>query len=182
MRRLGVDFECEAADIDESTRERESPEETAVRLARAKAEAIAARRRDSWVLGADQVIALGGRRFSKPGSAEQAREQLSDLAGKTHHLITATALVSPQGRLLDDAIAYEMQMRPLTPAEIAAYVKEDEPYDCAGSYKIEAGGIRLFRALRGDDYTAIVGLPLTRVYALLERSGFFEAGQSNDHA
>lgn len=175
LERLGLDFESRAADIDESAPGDEAPERTACRLARAKAEAVAADLPNAWVIGADQVIALEARRFRKPGGAKRAREQLSELAGKAHRLIVATALVTPRGRLFEDVLEHQMQMRPLTPDQIASYVEEDEPYDCAGSYKIEAGGIRLFRALRGDDYTAIVGLPLTRVRALLERAGFFEA-------
>ncbi|MFW5966086.1 MAG: Maf family protein [Persicimonas sp.] len=175
LKRLGLDFECRAADIDESAPDDEAPEQTARRLARAKAEKVAAEFSEAWVIGADQVVALEQRRFHKPGGEVRAREQLSELAGKTHRLIAATALITPRGRLFEDLLEHKMQMRPLTPDQIAAYVEEDEPYDCAGSYKIEAGGIRLFRALRGDDYTAIVGLPLTRVYALLEHAGFFEA-------
>lgn len=174
LERLGLAFTTVAANIDEAALEGEAPEQTAQRLALQKAEAVRRDHPDHWVLGADQVIALGDRRFSKPGNAANARRQLAALSGKTHRLITAVALIGPDGRRFEDVARYEMQMRRLTDAEIAEYVAEDQPTDCAGAYKIEAGGIRLFHALRGDDYTAIVGLPLTRVRQLLERAGFFE--------
>jgi septum formation protein len=172
MKRLGLDFETCAADIDESSVEGESPEQTAIRLAAHKARAISRRRPQAFVIGADQVIALGDERFSKPESADNARRQLQELSGQTHHLITAVAIACPDGTLLEDVVDYQMHMRTLSDAEIAAYVAEDSPTDCAGAYKIEAGGIRLFRALSGDDYTAIVGLPLTRVWHLLEKAGY----------
>jgi septum formation protein len=172
MQRLGLNFETCPADIDESCLNEESPEQTARRLAGAKARAVSQRRPRAYVIGADQVIALGDTRFSKPGSPDKARRQLAQLSGKTHHLITAVAVVRPDGTLYDAVADYRMQMRTLSDDEIAAYVAEDSPTDCAGAYKIEAGGIRLFRALRGDDYTAIVGLPLTRVWHLLEDAGY----------
>jgi septum formation protein len=172
MERLGLAFEVSAADVDESVLGDETPGQTAGRLAELKARTVAADHPQAWVVGADQVIALDGQRFSKPGDAASARAQLSRLSGRTHRLITAVAVVAPGAELFADQIEYAMQMRSLTDAEIAEYVDRDRPLDCAGSYKIEAGGIGLFRALRGDDYTAIVGLPLTRVRRLLERSGF----------
>lgn len=175
MERLGLEFEAQSADVDESSRDDETPAQTAQRLAVAKAQAVAAERPDAWVIGADQVIAIEGERLGKPGSAERARRQLATLSGKTHRLITAIALRTPDGQLHEACVEYQMQMRPLSDDEIAAYVAADNPTDCAGSYKIEAGGIRLFRALRGDDYTAIVGLPLTRVWHLLEQAKYFEA-------
>ncbi|MFP4596856.1 MAG: Maf family protein [Persicimonas sp.] len=175
MRRLGLSFDICPADIDESAAPREAPEALAGRLARQKARRVAQVRPDTWIIGADQVIALGDKRFSKPGDELSARAQLAELSGRTHRLITAVALLSPAGEFFEDVVVFEMQMRTLADEEIAAYVAEDMPLDCAGSYKIEAGGIRLFRALRGDDYTAIVGLPLTRVRTLLERGGYFNA-------
>ncbi len=174
LERLGVDFEAEAADLDEAALVGESPAQTAQRLALAKARAIRLSHPDAHVLGADQVIALGEQRFSKPGDEEGARRQLAELSGKTHQLLTAVALVCPDGRTFEDLAEYRMSMRPLSGEEIAAYVAEDRPTDCAGAYKIEAGGIRLFHSMAGDDYTAIVGLPLTRVRRLLEQAHFFD--------
>ena len=95
------------------------------------------------------------------------------MQGRTHELLCAVALVGPDDRMRTELVRFEMVMRPLTRAQIEAYVARDEPLDCAGSYMLEAGGIQLFDAMRGDDYTAIVGLPLTRVRALLEWAGLF---------
>lgn len=146
---------------------------TARRLAALKASTVAERHPDACVLGADQVVAVDGLLLTKPGSVEAAVDQLKTLSGRTHRLVNAIALRTPSGSILEDTIAFEMQMRELTDSQIRAYVEEDTPLDCAGSYKIESAGIRLFRALRGDDYTAIIGLPLTRVRNILETAGYF---------
>lgn len=170
--RLHLPYEVIPADVDESRREGEAPADLVVRLARWKAEAVRAMCPDAWVIGSDQVIALGDEVFHKPGSRASAQSQLARLAGKTHDLLTAVCVASPGG-LEVSTVTFEMKMRPLSDAEIRDYVATDEPLDCAGSYRIEAAGIRLFEYLRGDDYTAIVGLPLTRVWRHLDESGYF---------
>lgn len=172
MERLGVDFSSRSADIDESRRSGESPLEMARRLAADKADAVASADPDAAVLASDQVPALGDRIFRKPGGRRAAVEQLRRLAGSTHQLVTAVALQTPDGRLHTDEVVYQMQMRPLTDDQIRRYVDEDAPFDCAGAYKIEAAGIRLFEATRGDDPTAIQGLALTRVWSLLLQAGW----------
>ena len=169
--RLGLDFFTEAADVDETRAAAESPRDLAIRLARAKADAVAARHPEAWVIGSDQVIALEDRVFSKPGSHEAAVAQLLELAGVEHQLITAVCVASPRG-MEESVTTFAMHLRELTRAEIEAYVREEEPLDCAGSYRIEAGGIRLFEHLRGDDFTAIIGLPLTAVGRLLRETGY----------
>lgn len=176
MDRLGLEYVADAAHVDEARIAQEHPQSLAERLARAKAEAVALRHPGAWVIGGDQVIALGDRIYSKPGDAAGACAQLAELAGRTHQLITAVCVVAPGGQRYAEAVVFEMCMRPLDASAIAVYVAEDAPHDCAGAYRIEAGGIRLFESLAGDDYTAIIGLPLTRVWSLLERSGFFAGG------
>ncbi|MFU8803367.1 MAG: Maf family protein, partial [Bradymonadaceae bacterium] len=131
------------------------------------------------VVGADQVIALDDIIASKPGTARAARAQLARQAGRTHDLHTAVAVVTPDQEVFDDIVHFRMEMRPLSDEEIAAYVAEEAPLDCAGSYKIESGGIRLFRSMHGDDFTAIIGLPLTRVWSLLEEAGYFSAPRAS---
>jgi septum formation protein len=175
MARLDLPFEAVGADVDESALPDEAPMATALRLARAKAAHLGQRYDGAFVIGADQVISLDGVRLSKPGTVEAACEQLSRQAGRCHDLYTAVAVHTPEGTIFDEIVHFAMEMRPLTPSEIELYVDTDRPLDCAGSYKIEAGGIRLFRAMRGEDYTAIIGLPLTRVWALLDKSGYFAA-------
>jgi septum formation protein len=173
MARLGLDFSAESADIDETALPEETPVQTAVRLARQKARAVADAHPRCYVIGADQTIDVDGARLKKPGSIQKAVEQLQRLSGQTHRLTTAVCVVAPDDRIVEQKVVFAMEMRELTDPEIDAYVHEDTPIDCAGSYKIEAGGIRLFRSLRGDDYTAIIGLPLTRVWNILEKAGYF---------
>ncbi|RAL21684.1 septum formation protein Maf [Lujinxingia litoralis] len=174
LERLSLPFEAIAAQVDERRLEGESPAAMATRLADAKAKRLQQSHPDAFVLGADQVIALGDTIFQKPGNEERACEQLMQLQGRTHHLITAIALRPPAGAPLHAQVAFEMVMRPLTETQVRAYVHQDLPVHCAGSYRIEAAGIRLFEAARGDDFTAIIGLPLTRVWSLLEQAGYFE--------
>lgn len=172
LERLGLVFACDSAHIDESPMPGEAPMALARRLAASKALAVAPRHPGAFVLGGDQVIALEGEIFHKPQSVERACEQLARLQGQSHILITAIALVSPDARLFEEQVSFEMQMRPLGPQAIERYVLRDMPLDCAGSYKIEQAGIGLFKAMRGEDYTAIIGLPLTRVVRVLELAGF----------
>ena len=172
LARLPLHFEAVDADIDETRQEGESPDWMARRLAEAKAATVASQFPEAFVLGCDQVIALGDQCFSKPGTAEKAVEQLMALQGNTHRLITSICLIAPGAPPRHSEVPFQMVMRPLSRAAIEAYVAEDEPFDCAGSYKIEAGGIRLFETTRGDDPTAIEGLPLTRVWTLLLQAGW----------
>ena len=173
LEQLGLPFEGIDADIDETPRPGEAPAQLAERLAAAKAEALGALYPDAYILGGDQVIAIDDQILHKPGTVEAACAQLAQLQGRTHDLICAIALRTPDGRLLPARADYAMDMRPLTTAQIEDYIREDMPLDCAGSFRLESRGIRLFRAMRGDDHTAIIGLPLTRVWDLLEASGVF---------
>ncbi len=173
LARLGLEFDAVDVDIDESPNQGERPDALATRLARQKARAGAALAPSAYVLGADQVISVDGALLHKPGTPERARAQLARLQGRTHDLHCAVAVHTPSGDITDAIVHYVMEMRALTDEEIARYVAQDNPVDCAGAYMIEAAGIGLFRAMRGDDYTAIIGLPLTRVRALLDATGFF---------
>lgn len=171
LERLGVPFESLDVSVDESRLPGEAPVEMARRLAVNKAKA-GSRASGGWTLGADQVIALGRDIFGKPGSAERAVEQLRTLSGQTHLLVSAVAIVGPEGEIAVEDCRYQMEMRELSSDVLESYVAFDSPLGCAGAYKIESRGIRLFSAMRGDDYTAIVGLPLTRVVNLLERASY----------
>ncbi len=170
--RLGLPFEAIDADIDETAHPDESPDALAVRLARAKALAVHATRPDAFVIGGDQVVSFSGEQLHKPRTRARAIAQLERLQGATHDIFCSVALVTPDGAVHDETVHVGMQMRRLTRAQIEAYVTEDDVLDSAGAYTIEAGGIRLFSAMRGDDYTAIIGLPLTRVLDLLERAHY----------
>lgn len=165
--RLNLPFESRTADVDESRLTGEAPKAMAKRLAAAKADAAY---ESGWVIGADQVIALEDRVFSKPGSTDVAVEQLLALQGRVHQLITSVCVKADTTR--SAVVTFEMHMRVWSREYLERYVEEDQPLDCAGSYKLEEGGIRLFEKMVGVDYTAIVGLPLTVVWSLLEETGY----------
>ncbi|MBI5853276.1 MAG: septum formation protein Maf [Planctomycetes bacterium] len=173
LARLKLPFRCVGSGIDEEKWSEgvRYPEQVAIALARAKAVTVLAHEQDAVVIGSDQVVALGDRCLGKPATPERAVEQLLELAGRTHRLLTAVAIVRIGGMVewLDDTV---MTMRPLTRAEAERYVAADSPLDCAGSYRIESLGIALFERIASDDATAIVGLPLLRTSAELRRLGF----------
>ncbi len=178
LARLGIPFETAAPAIDEEEEKRRGgaglpPEELVRWLARRKAESLAERFPDALVIGSDQAVEASGTVLGKPGSEEAAVRQLLFLAGaRTHRLLTAVAVHGArEGRTEQALDVHEVEMRPLSEDEARAYVARERPIDCAGAYKVEGAGIALFERLTGDDFTAIVGLPLTRVVALLKRFG-----------
>lgn len=172
LQRLGIPFSAERPDIDEARRRDEPPLVMARRLSGEKTDALATDFPNAAILGGDQVIALDDQIFSKPKTSRRAVEQLTALQGKTHELICAICLRMPDGSKHWAHSIYQMVMRPLDTDQIEAYVDDDSPLDCAGSYRIEAAGIRLFEATHGDDPTAIEGLPLTKVWSLLLSQGW----------
>lgn len=171
LRRLNLDFTSIDADITETRRPGEPPLEMASRLAKQKAQALAKNHKDHFILGSDQLIALDDQIFQKPKTPARALAQLTALQGKTHTLINAICLLTPNGEPLEAVSTTKMTMRPLTKAALKTYIALDQPLDCAGSYRIEAAGIRLFEATRGDDPTAIEGLPLIALWDLLIQAG-----------
>ncbi len=168
LERLGLDFESVAPHVDEDSLQTSglAPAEIARELALLKARAVFDKHPAATVIGGDQVCALGERILRKPGSASGARAQLAELSGKTHLLHTAVAVLSPRGSACHIEPA-RLAMRQLTDEEIAAYVDLDDPHDCAGSYKLEAAGIRLFERIDCADWTAIEGTPLLALCKLL---------------
>lgn len=147
-------------------------ESLVMHLARGKAAALAALHPDALVIGSDQMGELDGARLGKPHTFEAACAQLGRMAGRTHRLHTAVAVHhGATGRVETALDTHTMVMRALTPDEIARYVKADDPIDCAGSYRVESLGIALFERVTGDDFTAVIGLPLTKTVSLLARFG-----------
>lgn len=171
LARLGVPFTCEAPPYEELPVAGVDPAALVALHAREKALSTQRLHPGAWVLGADQGAVLGDRLLGKPGSVAAAIEQLLELAGRTHQLVTVVVLALPDGRVLQRETIVAMTMRPLTPGEARAYVDQDQPLDCAGSYRIEAAGPWLFDGASGDDPTAIEGLPLIAVAQLLRRAG-----------
>lgn len=173
LARLRLAFEQASPDVDESALPGESAPELAQRLALTKAEAVASRHPEAWVIGSDQVAVCEGRLLGKPGGREQAREQLRWMAGKTTHFHTAVALRRLHPRAQQTALDQtSVRMRPLSEAEIERYLDAEPAYDCAGSAKIEGLGISLCAEVQSRDPTALIGLPLIATAELLRGAGF----------
>jgi septum formation protein len=172
LERLGLPFVVAAPDLDETALASESPAQTALRLAEAKARAVAAHYPDSLVIGSDQVADCAGQPIGKPGTRERAVDQLQTLSGKTVVFHTAVALVDAgSGRCRTVLVDVASTFRTLSAGEIAAYLDREEPYDCAGSVKSEGLGIALFERIVSDDPTALIGLPLVALTRLLREEG-----------
>ncbi len=173
LERLGLPFRSVAPGVDERAIESRGgdPLDLAERLARAKAEAVAAREPDAVVVGSDQLVVFEDHVLGKPGTAARAVEQLLAMAGREHQLITAVA-VADGGKVEVKTNVARLRLRPLDEDEVARYVAADRPLDCAGSYKIESLGICLFDRIESSDQTAIIGLPLLTLCAMLRARGF----------
>ena len=172
MERLQLPFTCHSPAIDETPVSGESSLELVMRLARTKAEYAAKIYPDAIVIGSDQVAVLGKDILTKPGSHEQARAQLLQLSGHTAWFQTGLCVLnSNTGSVQVDAINCMVEFRALVIAEIDRYLTSEQPYACAGSFKSEGLGISLLTRVQGDDPTALVGLPLIRLCAMLRNEG-----------
>jgi septum formation protein len=173
LERLGLPFDLARPEVDEAALPGESPRDLAVRLAQAKAQAVACRRSDgAWALGSDQVADVEGQSLGKPGGRSAAIEQLRAMSGRVVRFHTALCLAHADGRLHADCDLTEVHMRQLSDAEIERYVDAEQPFDCAGSFKSESLGITLFERIDNRDPTALVGLPLIATCRLLRAAGF----------
>lgn len=173
LARLGLSFTTHSPDIDETPCPGEHAGNLTSRLARAKAEAVARRKTAAVVIGSDQVAEFQGRIVGKPGTADQAEAQLLEFSGHTVRFVTAVAVhCAETALLLQDSVVTEVKFRTLTPEETRRYVALDQPLDCAGGFKSESAGPTLMRAMRSDDPTAIIGLPLIALSDMLRRTGY----------
>lgn len=173
LEQVRLTFETAAPEYAEEHDSALDPDELVLELAARKARSLGDCYPRALIIGADQVAEADGQVLHKPGSAEQARQQLAALAGRTHRLLTGVAVFEPSSGRLERALdVHRMTMRPLSAAQIATYVQREQPIDCAGAYKVEGLGIALFAAMSGDDYTGIIGLPLTTTLDLLGRFGW----------
>jgi len=172
LARLGVPFEVAAPDTDETRQPGESAEALVRRLAEAKARAVAARFPDALIIGSDQVAVLGNSILGKPGTHERAVEQLAAAAGNAVTFFTGLCLFNAaSGRAQVDVIPFRVHFRPLTMNQIENYLRREQPYNCAGSFKSEGLGISLFTRLEGDDPNALIGLPQIRLIDMLAAEG-----------
>ncbi|MBA3686285.1 MAG: septum formation protein Maf [Planctomycetes bacterium] len=172
LERLGVPFRCEAPRCDEDALKPGGPRDPvalAAYLAEAKAASVAGAFPDAIVIGSDQLVALDQDVLGKPGDATGATAQLTRMSGREHRLVTALVVIS-KGQCHRHNDITTLAMRRLDAAAIARYIAADQPFDCAGSYKLECRGIALFERIDSADHSAITGLPLialtTRLRAL----------------
>jgi len=172
LERLRIPFTVAAPGVDEAPLAGESPKQTAVRLALAKAHAVALSRSESVVIGSDQVADLHGEAIGKPGNFERACSQLQRMSGQTVVFHTAVAVVCQAQQFVAQAVVpVRVRFRTLTDAEITHYLLAETPYDCAGSAKSEGLGIALLERIDNSDPSALVGLPLIETARMLRAAG-----------
>lgn len=173
LEKLSVPFECAAPEVDETSHPGESARQLVVRLAQAKAQALAARYPQHLIIGSDQVCVLDGEITGKPHSEANARLQLRKASGTIVTFYTGLALYnSANGQLQTECEPFDVHFRHLSDREIETYVRKENPLQCAGSFKSEGLGITLFERLEGRDPNTLVGLPLIALCQMLRREGY----------
>ncbi len=173
LERLQIPFHCASPAIDEAPLEDESALDLVLRLAEAKARALADRYPTALIIGSDQVAVLNGEILGKPGTVENAVRQLMGFSGQEVEFLTGLCLYNAE---LDHAEIicepFAVHFRELSESMVRDYIRRESPLDCAGSFKSEGLGICLFSRMQGDDPSALVGLPLIRLIHLLENQGY----------
>jgi septum formation protein len=173
MERLQLEFSVCSPGIDESQLDRESPEQLVVRLAQEKAGAVSTQNPAAYVIGSDQLAVFEDSIIGKPGTVDAAMSQLQRFSGNCIQFFTAVRVIcSDSGFNHGSMVLTEVVFRQLSEQEIRRYVELDQPLDCAGGFKSEAAGISLLQSMRSEDPTAIIGLPLITLSALLRHAGF----------
>ena len=171
LQRLRIPFEVISPNVDETPLTGESTPDLALRLANAKAAAVAKEHPHAWVIGSDQVADLHGAAIGKPGNFERALAQLQLMRGQAVTFHTALCLMKgAQQTTLN--VPTEVTFRKLSDEVLKSYLLAEEPYDCAGSAKSEGLGISLLESIKSDDPTALIGLPLIALTGLLRDAGF----------
>lgn len=172
LERLQVPFTTASPDADETRHPGEPPQDLVLRLAYAKANAVAPMHPDALIIGSDQVACIDDKVLGKPGNRERAVEQLTQASGREVVFYTGLCLLNATtGRSQASCEPFRVYFRRLSEARIEGYLDRERPFDCAGSFKSEGLGIALFDHLEGDDPNALVGLPMIRLIAMLESEG-----------
>jgi nucleoside triphosphate pyrophosphatase len=172
LRQAGIEPDkVDPAEIDETPLKKETPRLQALRLSRAKADAVAARSPGAFVLGSDTVVAVGLRVLGKAADENQARAYLKLLSGRAHRVLTGVTVIAPDGRSATRLGEARLQFKRLTPAELDGYVESGEWRGKAGAYGVQGRAGAFVTSLQGS-YTAVVGLPLYESLCLLEGLGF----------
>lgn len=177
LQRLRVPFACMAPHLDETAEPEELPHQLATRLAREKAQVIAKQTQGAVIIGSDQVCACGADILGKPGNQQLAQQQLMACSGRAVMFFTALYVFDQRTEKAYNVMdTTEVVFRQLSTQEIQAYLRLDEPYDCAGSFKVEQLGVTLFNAVNSQDPTALIGLPLIQLGKILRRCGINPLG------
>ena len=172
--KLEVDFITASPETDETALPNETPQQLVERLSIAKAKAVADKVDGALVIGSDQVSVIDGEIIGKPHTHENAVKQLQNASGKTVTFYTGLCLYNATTQQYQsDVVPYDVVFRKLSDEQIESYLKKEEPYNCAGSFKSEGLGIVLFEKLVGDDPNTLMGLPLIRLVKMLEQENFF---------
>ena len=176
LKRLHIDFECASPDIDETPIDGENIETMVMRLAERKAEAVSAQLADepegALIIGSDQSAVLNGEPLNKPGNFENAVKQLQAASGQRIVFQTGLCLLNTQtNRKQTLCEPYTVVFKELTSSMIENYLRKEEPYNCAGSFKSEGLGIALFEKFEGEDPNSLIGLPLIKLTQMLKNEG-----------
>lgn len=172
LTRLGLSFDVVSPQVDETALPAELPQDTACRLAQAKAGAVAARFPQAMVIGSDQVAVLEGSALGKPGNHANAVRQLKAMRGREVVFHTALCLCNgARGRSETRLVPFYVRFRDYSDAQIERYLQLEQPYDCAGSARCEGLGIALIAEMRGSDPNALIGLPLIALTEMLAAQG-----------
>ena len=172
LERLNLNFRQASPDIDETPLSGETPQQLALRLTEQKARALAPSHPDTLIIASDQVADLDGIALGKPGTEANAIEQLSLCSQRKVTFHTGLALLNTSTNNLQiEDIEFSVWFRPLNQQQIIHYIKEEQPLDCAGSFKCEGLGIALFERMAGDDPNSLIGLPLIALTNMLLNEG-----------
>lgn len=172
LERLGLDFAAAAPGVDEQALAGEAPADSALRLSMVKAHSLHEQFPDALIIGSDQVAATGSMRLDKPGNHANAVRQLRHLSGKSAEFHTAVTLLDAKtGSTESTVVLCRVTFRTLNDERIEAYLRREQPYDCAGSAKAEGLGIALIARMETEDPTSLIGLPLIALTGMLERAG-----------
>jgi MAF protein len=172
LSRLGIEFGAISPEIDESSLDGETPQALVCRLAESKAREIGTSHPPALIIGSDQVATLEGELLGKPGDHERAVAQLAMASGKQVTFYTGLCLLnSESGNCQVCCEPFHVEFRELTAEEIEHYLRKEQPYNCAGSFKSEGLGICLFKRMQGDDPASLIGLPLIHLVDMLRNEG-----------
>ena len=170
LERLCIPFQCVSPDIDEAALPGESAQQTAWRLSRDKAHAVAANYPDALVIGSDQVALLGQQQLGKPLTHENATRQLRAMRGQKVFFFTALSLLNARTNEMQTEITENsVTFRDFCDEEIESYLRKEQPYHCAASARCEGLGIALISRMEGDDPNALIGLPLILLVSMLRK-------------